>query len=222
MNKLIFIFLFAGTLCSAQVIVKVKHKRYTAAYNTQLMYPVLVTWTITAANVCKKGTAGYVNRDSSTFEPDPIIPQQTDLKKYYKSATLNPHKYQQGHNCPANDNTCNKKQMDECHYYSNMTPQNGNLNEHRWAFLEKHASDLAVAHNTVQVWCGAYGETEKMGPVSVPQYCWKIIKYGATEEVYIFPNTDTVMRHPWQYYKQPNVAGATTIRQKTGLILAGL
>lgn len=223
MYKLILIFLLAGTICSAQVIVKVKHERYTAAYNTQLMYPILVTWTITDANVCKRGTATFIDRKKSKFAPDPLIPQFTDLKNYYdKDHGNNPHKWQQGHNCPANDNTCNKKQMDECHYYSNMTPQDGDLNEHRWALLEKHASDLAVAHNTVKVWCGSYGETEKMGPVSVPQYCWKIIKYGTTEEVYIFPNTDTVMRHPWQYYKQPNVAGAATIRQKTGLILAGL
>jgi len=222
MKKLLLALLFLASSASSQTVIKIKHQRYTTAYNTQLNYPILVTWKITAANVCRKGTAGYVSRDSSRFVPDPRIPGLTNLQQYYdKDNPFNPHKWQRGHNCPANDNSCSKVQMDECHYFSNMTPQNASLNEHRWALLEAYASKLAK-RTTVRVWCGSYGEIEKMGAVSVPKYCWKILKYGTSEEVYIFPNVDTVMRHPYGYYKQPTAAGVARIRDSTGLLLRNL
>jgi DNA/RNA endonuclease G (NUC1) len=222
MKKLLIILVLYTSLAEAQVVT-VKHARYTAAFSQTLLYPILVKWTITVNDVCKKGTYRYVSRDSSKFIPDPQIPLYTNLQKYYDSKnSFNPHKWQRGHNCPANDNSCNKLQMDECHYFSNMTPQNEKLNQHRWALLEAYASKLASKYD-VKVWCGSYGEIEKMGPISVPMYCWKIIKYNNKEEVYIFPNVDTVMRHKFDYYKSNVTAeGVAKIRKNTGLILKGL
>ena len=215
MKKLFVVLFFftAGFTYAQRVTLTRIH--YTAIFDEKLGYPVLVTWTLKSSDICPKTSPKYVKR-LPTFSPDPTIPTFTNFKQYYQGNTGG---WQQGHNCDADDNSCNPQEMKESFYYSNVTPQNGKLNEHRWEQLEKHTRDLA-ATTTVQIWCGSYGNQGTLGTITIPKYCWKILKYNNTEEVYIMPNDDSVMLHPYTYYSQ-NVSVAT-IRQATGLPLPGL
>lgn len=216
MKKLIFLLCLTYACIARAQQVTIPHLHYTTTFDEKLHYPVLVTWTLKASDVCPKGSAHWVDRSKYPFVADPKLPAFTNLRAYYKD---NPGKWQQGHNCDADDNSCNPSEMAESFYYSNMTPQAPDLNEHRWAELEAYTRKLA-ATTTVQVWCGSYGQQTMMGPVSVPKYCWKILKYGNTEEVYLMPNDASVMQHPYTYYK--TVATVADIRKATGLPLTGL
>ena len=216
MKKLaLLLLLFYVSVASAQRVV-IKHQHYTTTFDEQLYYPVLVTWTLTASDICAKGTPKWIDRDSEKFAPDPVLPTYTNLKKYYAG---NPGKWQQGHNCDADDNSCNAQEMKESFYYSNMTPQAPDLNEHRWAQLEKYTRTIAET-TTVHVWCGAYGVQTTMGIVTVPKYCWKVLKYDDTEEIYVMPNDSSVMDHPFSYYK--DITTIKKLRKATGLKLTGL
>jgi DNA/RNA endonuclease G (NUC1) len=158
---------------------------------------------------------GRVERKNGYFKKDPLLPAYTNLKSYYLN---NPHGYERGHNMNAADNSCDLEQMKECHYFSNITPQTVALNEHVWGDLEDYTRRLVLQFGRVEVWCGSYGFKEKMGPVSVPLFCWKIIRYANTVEAYIMPNDTVVDRKPYTYYKTT----VSSIRTASHLPLPGL
>jgi len=100
-----------------------------------------------------------------------MLPDETDLKNDYKGAG-----YDRGNNMPAEDNTCDVDGMNECFYYSNMTPQTHSLNAGIWKMLETYTRKIAKEDDSVLVWCGSVSFSGKtIGKVSIPDYCWKII-----------------------------------------------
>lgn len=95
----------------------------------------------------------------------------------------------------------NSISANEREYFSNMTPQTKELNEQIWGNLEDETRRLAKLYGQVEVWCGSYAYKEKMGAVTVPMFCWKILKYNGQAIAYIFPNHHDVNKHPFNYYK---------------------
>ena len=162
--------------------ITVFHRYYTTTFDRTKHYPVIVKYWLTkemyACNTKLKRT--------NKFTPDPAIPDETNLKQDYKRSG-----YDRGHNMPAEDNKCDAVGMEECFYYSNMTPQLHSLNAGAWKTLETYARNKAKAYDSVLVWCGSVSLTNNtIGRVSVPNYCWKIIyikKLGITE-AYSFRN----------------------------------
>lgn len=165
----------------AQDIVVLKHTNYTTHFSKSKRYPVLVEWTTTKAMV---GCATPLKRKDN-FKPDPQLPVETNIgADYVKSG------YDRGHVMPAADNLCQTPAVqDECFYFSNMVAQTHRLNAGDWKSLETATRDWALLGD-VKVWSGSIGEAKKIGAVSVPVKCWKVvlIKSANKKMAFLFNN----------------------------------
>ena len=167
----------------AQYTVRLKHTNYISIYSTSKNYPVMVEWWLTKEKVsCDKPLPRKDN-----FKPDPLLPNNTKLLNDYKGSG-----FDRGHMMPAANNLCQtQKVQDECFYFSNMSAQYHSLNAGDWKSLETLERKLAYEKDSIHVWCGNLGEIIKIGKVSVPEKCWKVIYIKDTNELigFIFENT---------------------------------
>ena len=175
--------LFVSIALSAQDTVRIKHTNYTTVFSKSKRYPVLVEWYVTRAKIgCP---TPLVRKDA--FQPDPQLIQETDIKADYVGSGLD-----RGHNMPAAENLCQGADVQtECFYMSNMTPQYHSLNAGDWKTLEVLERATALERDSVRVWAGSVGVAKKIGRVSVPKQCWKVI-YTVKDKQYlafIFNNT---------------------------------
>lgn len=166
----------------AQDIVVIKHQNYTTHFSKSKRYPVLVEWTTTKEMV---GCPTPLKRKDN-FKPDPQLPVETNIgADYVKSG------YDRGHVMPAADNLCQTPAVqDECFYFSNMVAQTHRLNAGDWKSLETATRDWAMISSKVRVWSGSVGEQKKIGSVSVPTQCWKVVQVAGKFHAYLF-NNDT-------------------------------
>jgi endonuclease G len=121
------------------------------------------------------------------FKPDPQLLNETNLLEDFKGSG-----FDRGHMCPAADNLCQTTLVqDECFYFSNMSAQYHSLNAGDWKSLETYTRELSLKYDSIHVWSGNLGELKKIGKVSVPLQCWKIIyiKKTNTYYCYVFNNT---------------------------------
>lgn len=111
---------------------------YTVSYNSNTLLPNWVAWHLTANH-----TKGNVKRPQRAFHEDEDVkqPRATD-NDYYNSG------YDRGHMCPAADNKWSEKAMIESFLFTNMCPQNHNLNVGDWNELE----------NACRKWAQRYGD----------------------------------------------------------------
>jgi endonuclease G len=182
---LLFLPLLSLTTQTKKTTITMIHKGYTTIYDTTLDYPVMVEWWETKNR--DKCDNPLPRKDQ--FQPDPMLPKQTDLMKDYVGSG-----YDRGHLCPAASNQCSGDEMlKECFYFSNMMPQPHTLNAGSWKTLETLTRTIAIEKDSVHVWCGGVGKIKTFGPhhVAVPEKCWKVIYIKKTKEymAYIFPNT---------------------------------
>jgi len=186
MKQLIIIFTLGLLVTNviAQDTIRLKHTNYTAIFSKSKRYPVLVEWWETKA---KDKCVNQLPRKDQ-FAPDPLLPNETNIAKdYIHSGT------DRGHMCPAASNECSgDKVLTECFYFSNMAPQYHSLNAGDWKSLETLTRNLAIENDSVHVWAGSVGEAKKIGEVSVPTQCWKVIYIVKTKQwsAYLF-NNDT-------------------------------
>jgi endonuclease G len=142
----------------------------------------MVEWWATKAKVsCDRPLARKDN-----FKPDPLLPNETNLAIDYKGSG-----FDRGHMMPAADNLCQTPLVqDECFYFSNMSAQYHSLNAGDWKGVETLERQLASEKDSIHVWCGNIGEIKKIGTVSVPEKCWKVIYIKKTGEwmAYLFTN----------------------------------
>ena len=186
-TKRILIPLFLGILVSlntikAQDVVVLKHTNYTSHFSKSKRYPVMVEWWITRAKV---GCATPMARKDN-FKPDPLLPVETDLAKDYVGSGTD-----RGHMMPAAENLCQTPAIqDECFYFSNMAAQYHSLNAGDWKSVETMEREWAKKDDSVHVWCGNIGVAKKIGKVSVPKQCWKVIYFVKTKEwmCFLFDN----------------------------------
>jgi len=177
-SLLLLSFLFV----KSQDTVRIKHTEYTTVFSKSLKYPILVEWWTTKAKV----TCVTPLKRIDSFGPDPLLASETDLLLDYKGSGLD-----RGHVTPAADNLCSgAKVMAECFYFSNMIPQYHTLNAGDWKTLETLTRDLASQKDSIMVWAGAIGSQSKIGKVSVPTQCWKVlyIKKDKEYRCYTFLN----------------------------------
>jgi endonuclease G len=167
----------------AQDTVRLKHHNYVSVYSKSLHYPIIDEWWITRDKVNGK----HLPRKDQ-FQKDPLLPVETDvLEDYHHSG------YDRGHLSPAIDNeTLGDSVLTECFFMSNMIPQPHSLNAGDWKSVETWSDDLAKKYDSIHVWAGGFGSLKKIGKVTVPKYCWKIIYIQRTKEyeVYLFNNID--------------------------------
>jgi endonuclease G len=184
MKKLLLltIMLFTFLVTFSQDILVLKHTNYTTHFSKSKKYPVFVEWWETKAKVaCANQLA---RRDA--FQPDPQAMVETDIKADYVGSG-----YDRGHMSPAASNQCQTVDVQiECFYMSNMAAQTHRLNAGDWKSLEVLTRDIASKQDSVHIWAGNIGEIKKIGKVSVPKQCWKIIYVKKTKEwfAYLFDN----------------------------------
>lgn len=172
--------LFFAFVSFGQDVVILKHQNYTSHFSKSKKYPVMVQWETTSAMV---GCPTPLKRKDN-FKPDPQLPTETNIgADYVKSG------YDRGHVMPAADNLCQTTSIqDECFYFSNMIPQTHRLNAGDWKSLETATRNWAMISAKVRVWSGAVGEQKKIGSVSVPTQCWKVVNIGSKWTAYLFNN----------------------------------
>ena len=159
-----------------------KHTNYTSKFSISKKYPVMVEWWVTKAMVsCPKPL-----KRKDNFKPDPLLPEHTNLSQDYVSSG-----YDRGHMMPAADNLCQTQLVqDESFYFSNMSAQTPQLNRGDWKSLETFTRDESKLKDSIHVWVGNVGEIKKIGSVSVPKYCWKVIHIKKENKwvAYLFEN----------------------------------
>ena len=186
MKKLLLLLLVSfGTL--AQDISILKHTNYTSHFSISKRYPVIVEYYLTKNMV----TCPTPLKRKDAFKPDPLLPDKTNIVKDYVGSGTD-----RGHMMPAAENLCQSQSIqDECFYMSNMSAQYHTLNAGDWKAVETMERKLAEEHGDLKVWTGNIGELKKIGTVSVPEKCWKVIYVKSTKKwlAYLFDNnTSTV------------------------------
>jgi len=169
MKKLLIVTLFclSSVISYSQDTVRIKHTNYSTVFSKSKKYPLVVEWWVTKNMV----TCPTPLKRKDNFKPDPKLFQYTDLSKDYVGSG-----FDRGHMMPAADNLCQTQQVqDECFYFSNMAAQYHSLNAGDWKSLETFVREEAKKSDSIRVWCGNIGEIKKIGSVSVPKYCWKVI-----------------------------------------------
>jgi endonuclease G len=184
MKKFLVLIPLLFTLVSgmAQDVVVLTHTNYTTHFSKSKKYPVMVEWWETRAKI---GCATPLARKDN-FKPDPKLPNETNIGNDYINSG-----YDRGHLMPAKSNQCQTPAVqDECFYYSNMAAQTHRLNAGDWKSLETLTREYAVKEDSVHVWAGNVGELKKIGKVSVPAKCWKVVYFKTSNEwmAFIFDN----------------------------------
>ena len=174
-----------SSLLFSQDTIRIKHTNYTTVFSKTKHYPVLVEWWTTKSMVTCKTPL----KRKDNFKPDPQLPKETDLLKDYVGSGTD-----RGHMMPAADNLCQTPQVqDECFYFSNMSAQYHSLNAGDWKSLETLTRKLATEQDSIKVWCGNVGEIKRIGRVSVPKQCWKVVYTKKSNEwmAFLFENVQS-------------------------------
>lgn len=170
-------------LVYCQDTVRLTHTNFTSVFSKSKKYPVVVEWWVTRGMVSCETPL----KRKDNFKPDPKLPIETNIAKDYVNSG-----FDRGHMMPAADNLCQNQQiLDECFYFSNMSAQYHSLNAGDWKVLETKTRQMALEYDSIKVWTGNIGEIKKIGKVSVPEKCWKVIYIKKTNIFigYIFENT---------------------------------
>lgn len=171
-------FFFSLSLLKSQDTIRLVHTNFTTVFSKTKKYPVLVEWWATKQKV----NCPTPLKRKDNFKPDPKLPKDTDLSEDYRNSG-----FDRGHMMPAADNLCQTSQIqDECFYFSNMSAQYHSLNAGDWKTVEVWTREMALKYDSVHVWCGNIGEIKKIGRVSVPSECWKVVYIKKTNEFFAF------------------------------------
>lgn len=164
-----------------------KRTGYVTSYNRTTLLPNWVAWHLTAER-----TEGSAKRSDVDFAEDNEVPEPraTDWD-YYNSG------YDRGHMCPAADNKWSKKAMEESFLFTNMCPQNGNLNRGDWNEMEMACRKWAKKYGGIYIVCGPIlykGKHKTIGKnkVVVPEAFFKVVLRTGDEPQaigFIYKNT---------------------------------
>lgn len=161
---------------------------YTASYNKATKLPNWVAWHLTADRI-----TGPAKRSGVDFQADMDVPApRAEDSDYYGSG------YDRGHMCPAADNKYSEKAMEESFLFTNMCPQNGNLNRGDWNEMEQACRRWAKEYGGVYVVCGPIlykGKHKTIGKnkVVVPEAFFKVVlRTGETPKAigFIYKNAE--------------------------------
>ena len=177
MKKLIFLFLliiYSNESFSQKDTVRINRKNFITVFDKNLKYPVLVEWWLSKDMV----TCNTPLKRKDRFKPDPKIETHSDLEKDFVGSG-----FDRGHMMPAADNLCEtQEEQDECFYFSNISAQYHSLNAGDWKSLETLSREKSKTLDSLHIWAGNIGEIKKIGRVSVPKICWKVIYIKKTNE----------------------------------------
>lgn len=143
---------------------------YTASYNKTTLLPNWVAWHLTAEHL-----DGTVKRPRKAFREDEDVPEPRAVDwDYYNSG------YDRGHLCPAADNKWSEQAMLESFLFTNICPQNHNLNVGDWSEMENACRKWARQFGSVYIVAGPIlykGRHKTIGKnkVVVPEAFFKVV-----------------------------------------------
>ena len=121
----------------------VAHKGFELVFDGNARIPEWVAYELTAEEVAGEASRGR------HYVPDPDIKgEQGDNNDYRNTG------WDRGHMAPAGDMKLDEVMMKESFYFSNICPQNRNLNGGDWRTLEELARIYAQKYGRVYVVCG--------------------------------------------------------------------
>ena len=109
-----------------------KRYSYTTSYNCETLTPHWVGWVLTSAH-----TDGEYARKGHMFIEDLDVPSPRAIYTDIREGDCG---YQRGHMCPAGDNKWSYKAQSDAFLMTNICPQNGDLNQRDWKYLEEEAA----------------------------------------------------------------------------------
>ncbi len=148
----------------------IEHAGFTVSYNQRRKNPDWVAYELTAEEA--QGTEPR----KGDFIPDPgIRGAQGDNDDYRRSG------WTRGHHAPAGDMKWSGQAMRESFYLSNISPQNGNLNNGVWKSIEELARDNAVRYGKVLIATGpVFADENGLGTIGknrilIPNGFYKVL-----------------------------------------------
>jgi endonuclease G len=182
---------------------------FALAYDGRLRGAGWVYEELTASSI-----ENHADRSEFDFMEDPLIPSHLRATKQDFAGSG----YDRGHLRPAANARSNAELMKETFYFSNISPQNPQLNRKYWLKLEKHVRDLTKSFDVVYVITGPLFLPKKMedgkryvvyevigkNDVAVPTHFFKVLqaKKGRSikTEAYIIPNEPIGNDRPLQSF----------------------
>ena len=119
------------------------YKGFTVSYNNNTRLPNWVAYELTATEV-----AGDLPRKDK-FRPDPAANGPQANKEDYRNSG-----WDRGHMAPAADMKWDAEAMGESCYFTNICPQNPQLNGGDWKELEEKCRKWAEKHGRIYIACG--------------------------------------------------------------------
>ena len=128
------------TYVTSQIL---EYTGHTLSYNKDTRLPNWVAYELTATE------AEGDNPRKDKFARDPQAEGAQGSKEDYRNSG-----WDRGHMAPAGDMKWDTKAMDETYYFTNICPQNHQLNNGDWKELEEKCRDWAVKYGSVYIACG--------------------------------------------------------------------
>ena len=151
----------------------VVHTGYTASYNHQTLVPNWVAWELTAEEA--EGT----NEGQYSFSRDPEVKYPKAQREDYSNSG-----WDKGHMAPRADMKWSCQALEESYYFTNICPQNHEMNSQAWRKIEELTRRLAKRYGSVCIVCGPIFDDHRFGTiggVQVPDRFFKALAINTTE-----------------------------------------
>ncbi len=126
----------------------VRHLGYTASYNHTTLCPDWVAWELTAEE------ADGLNDGQFSFSRDPDVDFPKASREDYSRSG-----YDKGHMAPRADMRWSCQALEESYYFTNICPQDHEMNSQAWRKIEELTRRVAKRYGTVWVVCGPIHDT---------------------------------------------------------------
>lgn len=147
----------------------VRHEGFTVSYNADYRIANWTAYELTAEKV-----KSNVAQRFEVFQADPKVKGKMATDFDYRRSG-----YDRGHLVPAGDMKWSKKAMEASFYYSNICPQNRELNSGLWHELEKKCRGWAVKREKLLIVTGPVIEKDmkRLGEnhIAVPKQFYKVV-----------------------------------------------
>ena len=132
----------------------VVHLGYTASYNHTTLIPNWVAWELTTEEANGKEEGQY----SFSRDPDVAFPKAS-REDYSNSG------WDKGHMAPKADMKWSLRAIEESCYFTNICPQDHEMNSQAWRKIEELTRRLARRHGAVYVVCGPIVGEGRLGTI---------------------------------------------------------
>lgn len=132
----------------------VQHLGYTASYNHTTLCPDWVAWELTATE-----TAGTHDGQYS-FSRDPDVEFPKASREDYSHSG-----WDKGHMAPRADMKWDPRALEESYYFTNICPQDHEMNSQAWRKIEELTRRLALLYGNVYIVCGPLFTTHSHGTI---------------------------------------------------------